>query len=367
MRIGLDVTPLSLPLTGIGVFVHHLAHAIAHDPTTDLVPIALTGRSRSTVEERLPPGVTLGRSYPARLLHAVWKRLDVPTASRLVGPVDVVHGTNFYGIPAGRATAELLTIHDTGPWLRPDEVPAAARAFPRLAERALARGAHVHALSYAAGEEIRALLDLPADRVHPIQIGFDEPSERPIAPPALDHLSKHRFILGIGSIEPRKRFGELVQSVVPLLEADDDLHLVIAGDGPQAAALGAAVHRLGPVGERVHLPGYVEGEEKSWLLRNASVLISNAKSEGFGMVPLEAMAVGTPVVSTDGAVQREVCGDAAVYVAIDQNDSVAEAATEVLANEGLANSLRTRGRSQAARFSWAECTGQMIDLYHNLT
>jgi glycosyltransferase involved in cell wall biosynthesis len=301
------------------------------------------------------------------VLHTVWKRLDVPTVSQLVGPVEVVHGTNFYGIPTDSATGELLTIHDTGPWLRPDEVPPAARAFPRLAERALSRGAHVHTLSFAAGAEIRALLGIPADRVHPIQIGFDEPSAGAIAPPSLEHLLNHRFLLGIGSLEPRKRFGELMQSVAPLLEADDDLHLVIAGDGPGAAELRTAINQLGPVGERVHLPGYVRAEEKSWLLRNASVLISNAKAEGFGMVPLEGMAVGTPVVSTDGAVQREVCGDAAVYVAVEENYSVAQAVSDVLTDESLADSLRVKGRSQAERFSWAECTGQMIELYRSLT
>jgi alpha-1,3-rhamnosyl/mannosyltransferase len=366
MRIGLDVTPLSLPLTGIGVFVDQLARAIAEHPRTDLVAIALTGRSRSTIEERLPPGVSLGRSYPARPLHAVWRRANIPTAAHLVGPVDVVHGTNFYGIPTGPSTAELVTIHDTGPWLRPDEVPPVVRAFPRLTERALSRGAHVHTLSFAAGEEIRSLLNLPENRVHPIQIGFDEPSAYPVAPSGLENLTSHRFVLGIGSIEPRKRFGELVKSIVPLLEADSDLHLVIAGDGPDAAELRTQVSQLGPIQSRVHLPGYVSTREKSWLLRNASVLISNSKSEGFGMVPLEAMAVGTPVVSTDGAVQREVCGAAAIYVAVEDPDAVSEAATRVLADEGLASSLVTSGRSRAARFSWAECTDQLIDLYRSL-
>ncbi len=366
MRIGLDVTPLSLPLTGIGVFVSQLAGAITDHPSTDLVPIALTGRSRSVVERQLPDGTSLGRSYPARLLHTLWNHIDLPTATQLVGPVDVVHGTNFYGIPTGASTAELITVHDTGPWLRPVEVPAAVRPFPRLVKRALSRGAHVHTLSYAAGEEIQELLRLPADRVHPIQIGFDEPDPHPIAPPGLEVMSSGRFLLGIGTIEPRKRFVELVRSVVPLLEAEAELHLVIAGAGPRSAELRTVVEQLGATRARIHLPGYVSPENKSWLLRNASVLISNSKSEGFGMVPLEAMAVDTPVVTTDGAVQREVCGDAAVFVPLEEPEVLASEVSSLLSDPARAAALANLGKAQAGKFTWARCTDRLIQLYGEL-
>jgi glycosyltransferase involved in cell wall biosynthesis len=360
------VTPLSLPLTGIGVFVNQLVLAIYEHPGFELVPVSLTGRSRSIIQDRLPEGLLLGRSWPARVLHTVWKRVDFPTASQLAGPVDVVHGTNFYGIPTNRSTAELITIHDTGPWVRPREVSRAARSFPRLAERALARGAHVHTLSYAAAEEIQALLGIPAGRIHPIQIGFDEPDPQPVQPPGLGILSSRRYLLAIGTIEPRKRFEELVRSVKPLLDADQNLHLVIAGQGPGKAALEAVIARLGETAVRIHTPGYVGPRHKSWLLRNASVLISNAKSEGFGMVPLEAMAVGTPVVSTDGAVQREVCGGAAVFVPLKDPDALAHEVCSLLDEPLKASAKAQEGVSQAQQFTWDRCTTSLIDLYGEL-
>ncbi|MGI9610845.1 MAG: glycosyltransferase family 4 protein [Acidimicrobiia bacterium] len=366
MRIGLDVTPLSLPLTGIGVFVNQLAAAVAEHPDTDLVPIALTGRSRREIEQRLPETVSLGRSYPARVLHGIWKHANLPTASQLVGPVDVVHGTNFYGIPTTASTAELITIHDTGPWLRPDDVSPTVRTFPRLAERALKRGAHVHTLTFAAGEEVRALLDLPSDRVHPIQIGYDDPDPETVAPRGMEGLQSQRFVLAIGTIEPRKRFVELASSIAPLLNSDGGPHLVIAGDGPGANELRNTVGKLDHAAHRIHLPGYVGPREKSWLLRNASIVISNAKSEGFGMVPLEAMAVGTPVISTDGAVQREVCGDAAAYVAVDDPTALARETSALLNDAPRAASMATKGRTQASLFTWPECTRKMIELYRTL-
>ncbi|MFW2380703.1 MAG: glycosyltransferase family 4 protein [Acidimicrobiales bacterium] len=366
MRIGLDVTPLSLPLTGIGVFVNQLAAAIAEDSEADLVPIALTGRSRREIEQHLPETVSLGRSYPARVLHTIWKHANVPTASHLVGPVDVVHGTNFYGIPTTSSTAELITIHDTGPWLRPHDVSPTVRTFPRLAERAVRRGAHVHTLTFAVGEEVRSLLDLPPNQVHPIQIGYDEPDPRPVIPRGLESLESQRFLLAVGTIEPRKRFGELVASIAPLLKSDDGLQLVIAGDGPGAADLRRTVSTLGPTAQQIHMPGWVSAREKSWLLRNATIVVSNAKSEGFGMVPLEAMAVATPVISTDGAVQREVCGDGAVYVAVDDPSALARETDALLGDTARAALMATNGRAQAARFTWSRCTHDMIELYRTL-
>ncbi len=367
MRIGLDVTPLSVPLTGIGVFASQLARAVHDDPSTVLVPIALSGRSRNVIADRLPAGVRLGRSYPAGLLHRLWKRLDHPTAGQLFGKTDLVHGTNFYGIPPGKGTAELISIHDAGPWQRPADVAPAVRSFPVLAERAIERGAHVHALSRAAADELIDLLGLEPDRVHPIHLGFDPPVEDPDKPPEFATLAGTRYALAVGTLEPRKRFAELIKSFEPLLADNPDLSLVIAGGGPEETRLRDGINRMGSKADRVHLVGYVPAAAKSWLLRNAAVVVSNARTEGFGMVPLEAMSVGTPVVSTDGAVQREVCGGAALFIPVDNPDALPQAVSLVLNDSDLAERLIDEGRAQAARFTWTECTTALIRLYRKLS
>lgn len=366
MRIGLDVTPLAVPLTGIGNMVQRFASAISEDPDFSLAPFALTGRSAERVRQNLPAGSALPRSIPAGVLHPVWKYLNLPTARQLAGgPVDLVHGTNFYGIPGGGGV-ELITIHDTGPWVRPEAVAPAVRAFPQLVDRALKRGAHVHTLSFAAGEEISSLLKIPTDRVHPIQIGFDTPVDSPEPPTDFVVGQAARYILTVGSIEPRKRLPQLVETVAPLLRQAPDLHLVIAGGGPDTNLLDDAIAQQSETTGQIHRIGYVSDREKSWLLRHAELVVSNSSSEGFGMVPLEAMSVQTPTVATDGAVQREVCGDAALLVPVEDSDAMRSAIETALTDENLRQRLVDAGTAQAAAFTWSKTTNELLDLYRSL-
>ena len=174
------------------------------------------------------------------------------------------------------------------------------------------------------------------------------------------------YALAVGTLEPRKRFAELIESFQPLLAEAPDLALVIAGDGPELGRLHDSINAMRSVADRIHLVGYVSASAKSWLLRNAQVVIQNARSEGFGMVPLEAMSVGTPVISTDGPVQREVCGGAALYIPLDNPDALPEAVRLVLGDSDLVDRLVEQGRSQAARFSWAESTARLIRLYRTV-
>ncbi len=366
MRIGLDLTPLSGPLSGIGLFVQRLAAAIAEAPDAEIAPIALTGRSRSELNGHLPPNMApVVRSFPAGPLLRIWEHVDLPRASDLFGPMDLVHGTNFYCPPAGRGRPELVTIHDTGPWLRPDDVSPTARRFPALAQRALARGAHVHALSHTAGAEIAELLDIPDDRMHPVPLAVDPVLEVALQGRLQASLADRPFILAIGTIEPRKQFPELVTALRPLLSDRPELHLVIAGGpGQDSGRLASAIDPLGKTGMRIHRAGFVSDSERHALLGAASVVVSAAKSEGFGMVPLEAMAAGTAVVATNGGAQPEICGDAAILVPVGDWESLVEAVETSL--DDIDPTRLALGRQRAASYNWRATTDALLVLYRTL-
>ncbi|NNF53607.1 MAG: glycosyltransferase family 4 protein [Acidimicrobiales bacterium] len=366
MRIGLDVTPLASPLTGIGTFVQRLSAAVANDPDLTLRPIALTGRSRITLNRQLPDNVApVTRSFPARPLLEAWRRADLPTVGMLFGSVDLVHGTNFYCPPAGKGAPEVLSVHDTGPWLRPNEVDRTARLFPALAERAIARGAHVHTLSVTAGKEIQALLGIDADHLHPIPLAVDPVPAVELSGRWLTKVGDRPFVLAIGTVEPRKQFPELVRACSALFAEISNLQVVIAGGpGPDSARLAAAVEELGEWSDRIHLAGFVSRNERHALLRAASVVVSAAKTEGFGMVPLEAMAAGTPVIATNSGAQPEICGDAAALVPVGDWDALTIAIGEVLGGDNFA--LIDAGRRQAARFTWKRTTDSILALYREL-
>jgi glycosyltransferase involved in cell wall biosynthesis len=118
-------------------------------------------------------------------------------------------------------------------------------------------------------------------------------------------------------------------------------------------------------GDRIHVLGWVDAPGRSALLRAAEVLAYPSLYEGFGIPPLEAMSVGTPVVATDVAAVAEVCGDAALLVPVGDTDALAGALAEVTGDDATANGLRAAGPLRAARYSWDRTVAAMTSLYRD--
>jgi glycosyltransferase involved in cell wall biosynthesis len=160
------------------------------------------------------------------------------------------------------------------------------------------------------------------------------------------------FVLYLGNLHPRKNVGRLVDAFIQLSGAVPDARLVIAGGqwwkGGDERARAARASR----GSIVFL-GRVDDDVRRRLLERATLLAYPSMFEGFGLPPLEAMAAGTPVVSSDATAIPEVCGDAALLVDPTDVDAIADAMGRVLQDEDLRRQLRERGRARAATFDAA--------------
>ena len=218
MRVGLDVTPLIGPLTGVGVFTRRLVDGLVQTAQIEVSGLAFTARGRGELHDVLPGSVRRTRAIPARVARAAWLRSDWPTASLLGGRLDVVHGTNFV-VPPGGGAAELVTIHDFGPWVTPDLVAADALDFPPLTARAVDRGAHVHVVSNYVAEVAAEQLSLDMSRIHVVGLGVDRPDPDAVLSDLLSHRIRQRpFLLALGSIVPRKNFTDLVEAFAEVSE-----------------------------------------------------------------------------------------------------------------------------------------------------
>ncbi len=333
-------------------------------PDLDLVGLTMTARGRDTILNTLPPGIPLSRPAPARLLREVWSRADFPPVQMLTGTIDLVHGTNYVVPPAGKA-ASLVTIADLGAWHSPERVHPSSLVYPTLVERALDRGAHVHAMSNHVAREIRAELGLDVDRIHTIPIGIgdsvDGDQQR-----GQQMVEGRPYILAIGTIEPRKNFPILVQSLAALSGEFPDLVLAIAGgDGWGRDGLDEVIRSSGMASRVVKL-GFVSDRQKADLYAGAELLVSAAGYEGFGVVPLEAMAAALPVVAVAGGSIPEVCGDAARLISTADANLLAQAIQEVLTSNEMRISMVERGLAQASRFTWTATVSAMLGLYRNL-
>jgi glycosyltransferase involved in cell wall biosynthesis len=303
-------------------------------------------------------------------VHGAFKRLYMDqfglriVRRRLKG--DVVHYPANIGplLPMRNA---VLTVHDLSflrdpTWFRRDRAAYYAFAVRHSASRAK----RLIADSQAAAADLHELLKIPMDRVDVIPLGVGEEfrpasQEAQLAARAWYKLPE-RFFLYVGTIEPRKNLVRLIQAWSRIAGACP-CDLVIAGrEGWKVKSVRAAA-ALSPYANRIHFPGFIAHEDLPAALSAAHVFVWPSLYEGFGLPPLEAMACGTPVVTSKTSSLPEVVGDAAVRIDPSSVDEIAAGMLDAATNEPLRTSLRTQGSRQAAELTWTRTARLTADAY----
>jgi glycosyltransferase involved in cell wall biosynthesis len=369
LSVALDATPLLGHPTGIGAFCLGALEGLGSRRDLAVQAYAVSWRRRRGIDRQLPPGVTgRQRPMPARPLHALWSRGSGPPVEWFIGPVDVVHGTNFV-VPPTKAAAAVVSVHDLTPLHHPELCNEATLAFPGLIRRALARGAWVQTdSSFVAGEVVEAFRADP-DRVRVVNPGV--PPLPPIgagaAREAVGHLLTPGtpFVLSVGTAEPRKDLPGLVRAFDEVADHHAEVRLVLAGppgwgDAALTSAIEAARHR-----SRVVQTGWVDPYLLAALFDQAAVLAYPSLYEGFGFPPLQAMRAGVPVVSTRAGSLPEIVGDGALLVEAGDHAALGEALDRALGDEALREKLVTAGRTVVERFSWDRCADGLAQLYRD--
>lgn len=362
VRVAIDLTSFLAPRTGVGVFTAEVVERLAARDDVEVTGFAVTWRGRGRLAEVVPPGVAVvDRPMPARPLRELWKRSDHPLVERWIGHHDLVWGPNFV-VPPTRAAA-LVTVHDLTPLRFPRLADAATLAYPTLVRRAVRRGAWVHTPSAFVRDEVVAELDAPADRVvavphgvTPVGVG-DGAEGRRLA-------GGERYLLAVGTVEPRKDLSSLVRAFDALADDDPELRLVIAGaDGWGADELTRAVARARH-GRRIVRLGRVSDGDRRALVRGAGVYCYPSVYEGFGLPPVEAMTADVPVVATRAGAVPEVCRDGAELVGVGDVEGLAAALRRLLSDPGHRERLVARGRAVAAGYRWEATTERLVELVH---
>lgn len=352
------------------MFCDEVLHRLSRRDDTEVTAYAVSWRGRRELAALLPRNVRCGRGpMMARVLHECWQRFDHPPIEWSTGPVDVVHGTN-YVVPPSRRAAEVVTIHDFSPVRFPELASPANRSWPALMQRAIERGAWVHAVSHFVAAEVVEHYRIDPARVAAIpngavEFGPDHPGAD--AATGIRLAGCDNYVLALGTVEPRKNLPALIGAFDRVAGRHNDLRLVLAGpDGHGSKALDdsmrAARHR-----DRIIRLGWVNKDQRAALLRAAAVLAYPSRYEGFGLPALEAQSVGTPVITTDAGALPEVVADSALVVPAASLDAdplpLAEALDAVLDDNALRARLVESGRTNVERFSWDACVDGLVDLY----
>jgi glycosyltransferase involved in cell wall biosynthesis len=366
MRIGIDGLPLTEQLTGIGHYTielaHHLALASPADEIEIVSPRAFLPALHSRHEH--PANLAVVRSRVS-LLTRHWWSIGLPRYLRH-NLIDLFHGTNFE-VPLRKVCPTVLTVHDLSMLLHSEtheakRVRRARRRLPLMARAATM----IITPTESVRREVHEHLQIPLGSIVAVHEAARSCFRRLRLVQTTETRNRlgirDKFILFVGTVEPRKNLSTLLRAFEEVLRAHDKpLQLVIAGRaGWLVEGLFAEVKRS-RAADRIVFTGYLSDEDLCALYSSCSAFAYPSIYEGFGLPPLEALACGAPVIASRIPSIEEVVGSAARLVAPESVTELTRAILETLATdtgkggartEGMRERLAAAGKRHATRSSW---------------
>ena len=366
MRIGFDAKRVFHNSTGLGNYARDVlrvlsAHApehhyLAYNPRPGRIPFALPG---APLEERGPRGL-------ARLAPALWRQVGVVKDIRADG-VDLFHGLSNE-LPMGlerSGAVGVVTIHDLIFERYPGLYHPLDRRIYRFKFRSAAERARlVVAISRQTGQDLHERYGIPWSRIRVVYQGCHAAFRRPFPPEELAAVARRHglepgFVLQVGTIEERKNLLLTVKAVASI----PGVTLVAVGR-PTAYArrVREAARRL-RIESRVRILSGVGTEDLAALYRLAALAIYPSVFEGFGLPIVEALASGTPVVTTRGGVFPEAGGPGSVYVDPGDPEELRAALAALLADADRRAAMRAAGLVHAERFRDERIAADLLTVY----
>jgi glycosyltransferase involved in cell wall biosynthesis len=354
---------------GIGTYIRNLLRQLARiDHDTDYVLLCR--------EADLGVGAQLGANFRTVLEpspnYSIREQVHVPWVLRRERP-DVFHAPH-YVLPAGVPCRSVVTIHDCIHLMFPQYLPnRMAYAYARASMWAAARRSDcILTVSEASKRDILHFFNVPPEKIVVVYNAIDDhfwvtPPDEDVARVRERYQLDHQFVLYVGNIKPHKNLVRLIESFAEFRQSGfEDVKLLIIGDEiSKLPALRRAVHRH-KLHKHVRFLGYVSEQTLGILYRLAAVFVFPSLYEGFGLPPLEAMASGTPVVTSNVSSLPEVAGDAAVLVDPYDIDSIVDGLRRVVGDPALAAELRRRGLVRAREFSWERSVERTRQVYQDV-
>lgn len=374
MRIAIDYTTAIAQGAGIGRYTRDLIAALIRLDTSDRITLFSSERPRAERGFPTAPNVR-SRVLPigSRNTTILWQRARVPLPlETFTGRADVLHGPDF-AVPPTLGMRRIVTIHDLAYLAAPDFIaPKLVAYLGKLVPRMLRRAEHVIADSRHTADDIARLFGTPREKISAIYLGVDSrfhPVRDPVRLAELDARLglEHPLVLALGTIEPRKRYDALIAAFAAARTAPNGPRmLAISGNGGWRAEETYTAAKAYGVADAVKFLRFIPEADIATLYSTADVFAMPARYEGFGLPAVEAMACGTPVVTSDTGSLPEVTGDAALHVSIDQDGALADALVRLASDASLREALVTRGLEHVRTLTWERAAQQVLGVYEEV-
>lgn len=371
MRIGIDATALPAQPVGVGNYIIQFVKALAKmDIDYELIVFAQKGKRDLfdiPNDENLHWVIVPDKSPMYRL---IWEQTTFP---RLVhrAEVDLLHSLH-YTQPVRLGCPSIVTIHDMTFFLFPDLHTRSKRLFFPFAIRSSVRRADaLIAISESTRQDSIRLLGVSPQKIFTTQLGITDEfrvvkDNELLAKVRKKYDLPEEFVLYVGLVEPRKNIPFLIRAYKSLADEGIKHNLVIVGRiGWMYQEVFKQIEELGLEG-RVQFTGYLPQDDLPMVYNLASLFVYPTKYEGFGLPALEAMACGTPVVTTAISSLPEIVGDAGMLIPPGDEQALASAMAEVLHDSTLFNQLRTRGLQRSEHFTWERTAQQTLKVYQQV-
>ena len=374
MKICIDVSAAVHRRAGLGRYAQELTRSLVAQGEHEYTAF-YHQRGQAHLEppiDRMPQLGTRFSVKPWRLLTMLTYFSGAPLMERKFRGFDLFHATEHL-LPKLRGVRSVFTLHDLIFHFDPGSHLPLNRIYLNLMMPRFLRAADVIiAVSECAKRDAVRIYGTPADKIHVITEGVDARFKPVTHPGRLAHVRStynlpERFVLFVGTIEPRKNLPILFEAMASRRERGLEMWrvVVVGKPGWLYEPIYRRVTKLG-LQDQVHFTGYVGDHDLPAIYGAATLLAMPSHYEGFGLPVLEAMACGTPVVCSNTSSLPEVAGDAALLVPPDDARAWNEAITRVLNDDALRASLRERGLAHAARFTWEQAARHTADLYRRV-
>ena len=368
-HIGLNAQLLSLRQTyrsaGISWYIYNLLTHLAQDER-DLRYTAFLSDKQFQAHK----GLNAQRSrWPTHkpLLRILWEQTVLPPALQKA-KVDLLHALAFVA-PLAAPVPFITTIYDLSFIRYPQAFRPHNRWYLRTFTKHSARRAKaIIAISESTRQDVIQAFGVSPEKVHTVYCGVDS-AFKPLPPAQIDAFKAkrglpNRFILRLGTIEPRKNVEGLIKAYALWRKQDQNAPklFIAGGKGWYYQQVFQLVETL-ELSEHIVFPGYLPQEELPLWYNAGELFVYPSHFEGFGLPALEAMACGTPIITSNVSSLPEVAGQAGLLVSPADTVALSRAMQKVFYNADLAHQMRQKGLAQAAKFNWRKTAAQTAQIY----